>query len=80
MRADQLRAARALLRWSQQELASKSGVSAPTIKRLEAMDGELTGHSATIQTLEAALTKAGIMFIESNGNGPGVRLRDRPGS
>ena len=78
MRADQLRAARALLRWSQQELADKSGVSAPTIKRLEAMDGDLTGHNATIQALEMALDKAGVLFISSNSNGPGVRLRDRP--
>lgn len=78
MRADQLRASRALLKWSQQDLANRSQVSVPTIKRLEAMDGELTGHSATIQALEGALDKAGILFIASNGNGPGVRLRDRP--
>jgi transcriptional regulator with XRE-family HTH domain len=74
MTADQLRAARALLRWSQQVLAGASTVSAPTIKRLEAMDGELSGHTATIRALEDALEAAGVVFIPENGGGAGVRL------
>ncbi len=78
MRADQLRAGRALLRWSQQQLADKAGVSVPTIKRLEAMDGELEGHTNTIKSLRTALESGGVMLVESNGNGPGVRLREKP--
>ncbi|MDO9416220.1 helix-turn-helix domain-containing protein [Pararhizobium sp.] len=74
MDAEQLRAARALLRWSQQDLADKCDVSVPTIKRLEAMDGELSGHSNTLKTIEAALIAAGVQFIPENGGGAGVRL------
>ena len=58
-----VRAARALLRWEQRELASASGVSLPTIKRLEAKPGTMGAH--------------GVQFIAENGGGPGVRLRDR---
>lgn len=74
MDAEHLRAGRALLRWSQADLAERSGVSVPTIKRLEAMNGELTGHAATIRALEAALSDAGVEFIHRNGGGAGVRL------
>lgn len=78
--ADQLRAGRALLRWSQAELAERSGVSPATIKRLEMMEGELTGHTATIRALEASLVAAGVIFIAENGEGAGVRLRKEKGS
>lgn len=74
MDAEQLRGARGILRWSQQELSDRSGVSVPTIKRLEAMEGELTGHTTTIRALEAALSEAGVTFIPENGGGAGVRL------
>lgn len=74
MDAEQLRAARALLRWSQQELSAQCSVSVPTIKRLEAMEGELSGHSNTIKAIETALVEAGIKFIPENGGGAGVRL------
>ncbi|GLS29316.1 Helix-turn-helix domain-containing protein [Mesorhizobium albiziae] len=77
MDAEHLRGGRALLRWSQADLAEKSGVSVPTIKRLEAMVGELSGHGATIRALEAALNVAGIEFINRNGGGAGVRLKTR---
>ena len=80
MDAEQLRAARALLRWSQQDLAEKSRVSAPTIKRLEAMEGPLSGHSATIRALENALMDAGVSFIPENGGGAGVRLTKPKGA
>jgi hypothetical protein len=49
-------------------------VSIPTIKRLEAMDGELTGHTSTIRSLRSALEAAGVQFIPENGGGAGVRL------
>ena len=73
----QIKSARALLDWSQQDLAFAAGVSEPTVKRLEAVDGRLGGREATIQKLLNALAREGIEFIAENGGGPGVRLRDR---
>ena len=66
----QIKAARALLAWSQEELAAAADVSIPTIKRLEAQDGPLGGRSS-------ALEAAGVEFIDENGGGPGARLRKR---
>lgn len=73
----QVKAARAMLAWSQADLARASGVSAPTIARLESVDGPLGGMADTSAKIRAALEAAGVLFIEQNGNGPGVRLRDR---
>jgi predicted transcriptional regulator len=71
----QIKAARALLGWSQADLARGSGVSEPTIARLEAAGGEIGGRQGTARKIQAALEKAGIEFINENGGGPGVRLR-----
>ena len=73
----QMKAARALLGWSQQDLASAAQVSEPTVKRLEAVDGPLGGRAATVDKLLTAFERAGIDFIKENGGGAGVRLRDR---
>jgi transcriptional regulator with XRE-family HTH domain len=73
----QIKAARALLAWSQEQLAAESDVSVPTIKRLEANEGMLGGRSATGEKIQTALESAGIEFIDENGGGPGVRLRKR---
>ena len=73
----QVKAARALLAWSQEQLATAAGISIPTIKRLEAQDGPLGGRMDTVQQIEAALTAAGVEFIEENGGGPGVRLKKK---
>jgi predicted transcriptional regulator len=72
-----VRAARALLRWEQRDLADASSVSLPTIKRLEVTPGPLSAHLSTIAALKRALEDAGIEFIDENGGGPGVRLRKR---
>jgi transcriptional regulator with XRE-family HTH domain len=72
-----IRAARALLRWEQRQLAEASLVSLPTIKRLEAKPGPLFAHASTLAALTRALEAAGIEFINENGGGPGVRLRNR---
>ena len=77
MTAEQLRAARALTRLSQRDLATASGVSEPTIKRLEQSDGELAANTTTIRKLGDALVKSGVQFIEENGGGAGVRLAKR---
>lgn len=71
----QVKAARALLGWSQLDLARASGVSEPTIKRLEASDGQLGGRADTGDKILNALEEAGIMIVEDNGGGAGVRLR-----
>lgn len=71
----QVKAARALLGWSQADLARASGVSEPTVKRLECRDSELGGRSDTGDKIVNALEEAGIIIVEENGGGPGVRLR-----
>jgi predicted transcriptional regulator len=71
----QIKAARALVGWRQDELAHRSGISLPTIKRLEASDGALGGRADTAGKLVTALQEAGVIFIDENGEGPGVRLR-----
>ena len=73
----QLKAARALLAWSQNDLARESGVSEPTIARLESSDGPIGGRPDTAEKLLAALEKGGIEFIPENGGGAGVRLAKR---
>jgi transcriptional regulator with XRE-family HTH domain len=73
----QIKAARALLAWSQEQLAAAAGVSIPTIKRLEAQDGPLGGRGDTRSKIRSAVQAAGIEFIDENGGGLGVRLRKR---
>jgi transcriptional regulator with XRE-family HTH domain len=75
--SEMIRAARALLRWEQRDLATASSMSLPTIKRLESKPGLLGAHQSTIAALKKALKAAGIEFIDENGGGPGVRLRKR---
>jgi len=73
----QVKAARALLGWSQADLASRSGISEPTVARLESTDGEFGGREATAGKIRHAIEAAGVEFIDENGGGPGVRLRKR---
>lgn len=70
--ARQIRAARALLNWSQQQLADKAIVSVNALARLErsAVDPRLS----TLTAVEAALIRAGIEFIAAGEKGEGVRL------
>ncbi|WP_414898822.1 helix-turn-helix domain-containing protein [Rhodovulum sp. YEN HP10] len=72
---EQVKAARALLRWSQNDLAQASGISVPTIKRLEAAVGEIGGRAETAYAICTALETAGVEFIAENGGGAGVRLK-----
>jgi transcriptional regulator with XRE-family HTH domain len=75
----QLRAARAMIGWSQDQLAERSGVSKPTIARLELapQDSAIGGYASTSEKLVSALEAAGVIFVEENGEGPGVRLKKR---
>jgi hypothetical protein len=71
----QLRAARALLRWSALDLAQASKVGVATIRRVEVMEGDIPVTSANQAAIRGALEAAGVEFIDENGGGPGVRLR-----
>jgi hypothetical protein len=68
-----VRAARALLRWEQRHLSETSGVSLPTVKRLEAQPGVLGAHPTTVAALQRALEAGGVEFTD--GAQPGVRMR-----
>ncbi|MCW5710547.1 MAG: transcriptional regulator [Shinella sp.] len=69
--------ARAGLKIGVRDLAVMAGVTTATITRFENERGGL--NAVTQSKLKAALEAAGIIFIDQNGNGPGVRLRDRQG-
>ena len=75
--SDQLRAARALLRWSAEELSRQSSVSLRTIRRAELTVGHTAMTVANNLAVRLALESAGIEFIDENGGGPGVRLHKR---
>lgn len=70
----QLRAARALLGWSQADLAARSGLSSMTVKRAEG-SGRPPASAEAVAAIRAALEAAGVEFLPENGGGPGVRLR-----
>jgi ribosome-binding protein aMBF1 (putative translation factor) len=73
--SSQIRAARALLRWSAAELAQASALGANTIRRAEVADNETSLTAANELAVRHALEAAGVEFIDENGGGPGVRLR-----
>jgi len=80
--AGQLRAARGLLRLDQRRLAEMCGLSAPTIQRMEASDGDIRGNVDSLMKLIAGLEAAGIELIVegavSQAGGRGVRLKSLP--
>jgi transcriptional regulator with XRE-family HTH domain len=76
---EQIRAARALARMDQAALAEVSGVSLPTIKRLERVDEKeplrpISANTRTEDAIRRAFADVGVMFIDLDGMGPGVRL------
>jgi transcriptional regulator with XRE-family HTH domain len=73
----QLRAARALVRWSAEDLARHSAVGVTTIRRAELTESETSMTAANDQAVRRALETAGVEFIDENGGGPGVRLRKK---
>lgn len=82
--APQLRAARALLGLHQRALAKASGLSLPTIQRMEASDSIVRGNVDSLMKLIAALNRAGIELINegsaSDNGGRGVRLKTKTAS
>jgi len=79
--AAQLRAARALVGMDQRELATASGLSLPTIQRMEASEGVIRGNVDSLMKLIAALEAAGVELINegamSEKGGRGIRLKGR---
>ncbi len=72
MKAAQCRAARALIGWSTQQLASHAEVGVNTVNRFE---GGQDARMSSVDAIRRALEAAGVIFIAENGEGPGVRLR-----
>jgi transcriptional regulator with XRE-family HTH domain len=73
----EVKAARALLGWSQEDLAAKAKISIATIKRLEAQTGPLGGRVETADKIRTALEQGGIRFVGDEENGLGVTLRPK---
>jgi len=71
----QIRAARALLRWSAEDLSRHSAVSLRTIRRAELAEQQTTMTAANDLAVRHALESAGVEFTDENGGGVGVRLR-----
>ena len=70
----QIRAARALLDWTVQTLADKSSLGFTTIVRMESANGVPPSQAKTLDAVQNTLEAAGIEFIGSPGDRPGVRL------
>jgi transcriptional regulator with XRE-family HTH domain len=79
----QVRAARALLQMDQRQLAEISGLSLPTIQRMEASEGVIRGNIDSLTKLVGALNAAGVELIDdgaaSQNGGRGIRLTPRGG-
>lgn len=75
----QIRAARGLLGWSQNELAAAAELGVSTVKRMEASATLVQGNGGNIWRLQEVLVAAGVEFIAPDANaGPGVRLLETP--
>jgi len=73
----QIRAGRALVRWTARDLSRQSAVSLRTIRRAELAEHDTSMTAANDLAIRRALEAAGVEFIEENGGGPGVRLKKR---
>ena len=71
----QIAAARAIARLEQADLAKAANISVPTLRRMEASEGPASGMANNLAAIRAALEAAGVIFVEGNGEGAGVRLR-----
>lgn len=70
----QVRAGRAILRWSAEDLASRAQLGVATVRRAEGVDGAPSITPANCAAIQTALEAAGVQFIPENGGGAGVRL------
>ena len=74
MTGAQVRSARNALRWTSEQLAKRAGVTAKTIKRFEAEDDIPPSRSSTLLEVKAVFEAAGIEFIGSKTDRPGIRF------
>ena len=74
----QIRAARTAIGWSGADLSEISGVSLRTISTIEASNGLPDARISTVTKLKSALESAGIEFIGSPDDAPGIRIHTRP--
>lgn len=71
----QIRAARGLLGWRQDDLAKAASIGIATIRRIEGREGSISGNISTLLRIEKALERAGVTFLAvDNEGGIGVRL------
>jgi transcriptional regulator with XRE-family HTH domain len=73
--SSQIRAARALLGWSQTKLARAAGVGLATLQRIEQNEGVVKGNFSTILKIQNVLEQAGIQFTDDEAREIGVRLQ-----
>ena len=74
--SEQIRAARALLGWRQEQLAQAAGIGLATVQRIEQSPGMVRGNFSTVVKIQQALEQAGIRFIDNDeSDGIGVRLQ-----
>jgi transcriptional regulator with XRE-family HTH domain len=78
LEASQIRAARALLGWRQEDLAKAAKVALATIARIEQGEGMVQGNVSTIMKIQQALEREGISFTSNQVGGIGVQLQKKP--
>ena len=72
---EQCRGARAMLGWARERLSQAAGVAPRTLVDFER--GARQPYERTLIDIRTALERAGVIFLDGNGDGPGVRLRKR---
>lgn len=79
MDGQQIKAARALVGWTAADLADASGVSYPTVQRMDATKGPVAGRHETVMAIQRALEAQGVQFLEAGqvAGGAGVALKDK---
>ena len=79
MIGQQIRAARTLVGWKVADLAQASGVSVPTVQRMDATRGPVSGRIQTVDAIRKALEAQGVQFLDGGevAKGPGVALTPR---
>jgi len=73
----QIRAARAILNWSSEELARRVGSTRPTIHRIETTEGVPSTNSKTLLSIKEEFEAAGIEFTGTPDNQPGLKVKTR---
>ena len=73
----QIRMARSAIGWSAEYLASECGIASKTVRRLESVNGSLSSKSKSVSKIKVALEAAGIEFIGTPEDGPGIRIHAR---